>query len=229
VKLNSSQNIPIDIHPCGLIANTFFNDIITLSSGKDADGVDLQMREDGIAWRSDVKYKFAQPDGFKYESCNCTSCPLDGNNTSWKFYNASADKCYRYYYPKDNTTQYLYETYPMVISPIEGVTNEHFIVWMRVAASPTFRKLYGYFNKPIRKGEIITFNINANWDVSIFNGTKSLVLSTTSPFGGRNPSLGYAFIGVGGFCFIAGVFFILKQLINPRKLADKKYLKYKEE
>jgi hypothetical protein len=55
------------------------------------------------------------------------------------------------------------------------------------------------------------------------------VLSTTTPFGGRNPSLGYSFIGVGGFCFIAGIFFILKQALYPRKLADKKYLKYKEE
>lgn len=221
----------LSINPCGLIANTLFNDVISLTSGKNSNGDDLHMREDGIAWRSDVKYKYAQPNGFKSEPCDCTSCVCDGINWTCKepYMDKKTGSCYRYYYPKDNTTQYLYETFPTVISPIEGVMNEHFIVWMRVAAAPTFRKLYGYFNEPIPEGQNLTFTINANWDVSSFKGSKSLVLSTTTPFGGKNPSLGYAFIGVGGFCFVAGIFFILKQTIMPRKLADRKYLKYKGE
>jgi hypothetical protein len=36
-----------------------------------------------------------------------------------------------YYYPNDATTQYLYESYPDVVTPLQGVKNEHFIVWMR--------------------------------------------------------------------------------------------------
>jgi len=221
----------ITINPCGLIANTLFNDIIQLTSGKNANNTDLIMREDGIAWRSDVRFKYAQPKGFKYESCDCNTCACDGTIWTCKqpYFDSKTSTCYRYSYPQDDTTQYLYETFPMVINPIEGVKNEHFIVWMRVAAAPTFRKLYGYFNEQIPAGETLTFTIHNNWDVSSFKGAKSLVLSTTTPFGGRNPSLGYSFIGVGGFCFIAGVFFVLKQVIRPRKLADKKYLKYKEE
>ena len=219
----------ITINPCGLIANTLFNDVIQLS---DSNGANLRMREDGIAWRSDVKWKYAQPIGFKSEICSdCNNCGCDGKNWSCKtpYLNTSTGQCYRYHYPNDDTTQYLYETYPMVINPIEGVRNEHFIVWMRVAAAPSFRKLYGYFDQPISKGQKLSFTIQANWDVKSFNGTKSLVLSTTTPFGGRNSSLGLAFIGVGAFCLVAGLFFILKQTIRPRKLADKKYLKFKDE
>lgn len=38
------------LHPCGLIANTLFNDIFTVTSGQDMD-------ETGIAWKSDVADK----------------------------------------------------------------------------------------------------------------------------------------------------------------------------
>lgn len=38
------------LHPCGLIANTLFNDVITLESGG-------EMEETGIAWKSDIDSK----------------------------------------------------------------------------------------------------------------------------------------------------------------------------
>ena len=58
-------------------------------------------------------------------------------------------------------TQYLYETYPDVVSPIEGVLNEHFIVWMRTAGLPRFRKLYGKIEEQIEP-QTLTFNITAS-------------------------------------------------------------------
>lgn len=38
------------LHPCGLVANTLFNDIIQLTSG-------TVMNENGIAWKSDIEDK----------------------------------------------------------------------------------------------------------------------------------------------------------------------------
>lgn len=233
----------LQLNPCGFAANTFFNDIFTLVEGTDAGDVNLTMIEEGIAWQSDVDFAFAQPHGFRYslcppdgssceESC-CTNIDEDGEyaDLEWSckfpFHDKKADACYRYYYPRDNVTQYLYETYPDIISPLEGVTNEHFIVWMRTATQPTFRKLYGWIDQPIRQGERLVFDVKANFVVSRFRGTKSLIVSTNNIFGGENPYLGPSFYWIGFYCLLAGAFFTLKQVISPRKLADPNHLHYK--
>jgi hypothetical protein len=100
---------------------------------------------------------------------------------------------------------------------------------MRVASKPRFRKLYGFFDESIPAGTKITFDVKANWDVKSFRGTKKLILTTTSMFGGKNSNFGKSFLGVGAFCLGLGLFFGLKHLIKPRRLAERKYLRYKEE
>lgn len=223
----------IQINPCGLIANTFFNDYFTLLDGKDIYGNDLIMVEEGIAWKSDLKFKFRQPDGFNYSvcenGCDDTTCCLPNDSCTTPYYNKSDGLCYRFYYPNDNKTQYLYETYPDKISPIQGVTNEHFVNWMRIATLSTFRKLYGYIEQPIAANTTITFQINSNYVVLRARGGKSLLIGTTSIFGGSNPYLWRIFYTVGIFCFVVGIFFSIKLFFFPRKLADPKYLHYKEE
>lgn len=231
--LNKLGNMTLN--PCGLTANTLFNDYFTLLSGDDVNGQPLVMMEEGIAWESDLEFLFKQPDGFNAEPCPsdgaCAEDCCDGDEWSCKtpYYNKKDGKCYRYFYPEDEMTQYLHETYPDIISPLEGVTNEHFVVWMRIAAQPSFRKLYGWIDQPIGAGEVLSFQINANYVVTRFRGSKSLVVSTTSIFGGRNEFLAPVFVGVGVFSLLAGAFFALKHIIRPRKLGDRAYLHYKED
>mmetsp|Transcript_6877 Transcript_6877/g.12445 ORF Transcript_6877/g.12445 Transcript_6877/m.12445 type:complete len:328 (-) Transcript_6877:145-1128(-) len=227
------------INPCGLIANTLFNDIIKLVSivGPDGEVIpNAPMVETGIAWESDLKYKYRQPDGFKSqqcESCNCDCSETDGEGKrKWSCNTPYIDEdgnCWRYYYPFDESTQYLYETYPMLINPIEGVTNEHFVVWMRAAALPHFRKLYGYIEQTIPAGSVLTFTVMANYAVERLQGSKALVVSNNYIFGGKNHWLGTLFIAVGSIAAILGVFFLCKDKFAPRRLGDKMYLKYKEE
>lgn len=225
----------IDIFPCGLIANTYFNDVFNLVGGRDINGDALIMREDGIAWQSDLEYTFAQPDEFRAEVCpddlitNGTCCEGEEWSCKTPYFDKETGQTFRYFYPFDDTTQYLHETYEGIISPLKGVTDEHFVVWMRVAAQPVFRKLYGWIDQPIAEGEELTFEIQANYVVTRFHGSKSLILGTTSVFGGRNNYFYAFFLVVGYFCLAAGSFFLLKHLIRPRKLADPSYLHFKKE
>jgi hypothetical protein len=187
------------------------------------------MDETGISWASDRDVKFKQVDGFlsalavSGESCDVT-LGLSGGPDSCGTYEAPNGDVYVFHYPKDDTTQYLYESYPMVVNPLEGVENEHFIVWMRTAGLPAFRKLYGKIDDDFKKGDILAFSISANFEVDSFNGAKSIVISTIGEFGGKNSFLGVAYIVVGSVSLLLALLFGLKQVISPRQLGDTRYL-----
>ena len=230
--LNKLGNMTLN--PCGLIANSFFNDKFELASGTDDKGENLIMLEDGIAWKSDLDYRFKMPNGFNQtecppDQCDASCCELHDFSCMEPTISKEDGLCYAYDYPEDNTTQYLYETYPHIISPLEHVTNEHFVVWMRVAALPTFRKLYGYIDQMIPEGTKFSIDVNANYVVESIGGSKSLVVSTNYIAGGKNPFLGQTFYYMGFFCLACGILFATKHWFRPRKIADRKYLHYKED
>jgi hypothetical protein len=100
------------------------------------------------------------------------------------------------------------------------VTNEDFIVWMRVAGLPTFRKLYAVLPGGLPAGTY-TLQINNLYSTARFGGgTKSIVISSTSFIGGYNPFLGYAFISVGSLCLLLALVFFIVNLVKPRALGD---------
>eukprot|EP01116_Phalansterium_solitarium_P019763 TRINITY_DN5639_c0_g1_i4.p1 TRINITY_DN5639_c0_g1~~TRINITY_DN5639_c0_g1_i4.p1 ORF type:complete len:315 (+),score=117.36 TRINITY_DN5639_c0_g1_i4:143-1087(+) len=101
--------------------------------------------------------------------------------------------------------------------------DEEFINWMRTAGLPTFRKLYRIIDHDLPAGDY-TVNIQNNYPVSSFGGKKSVVLSTTSWIGGKNPFLGWAYLVVGVVCLLQGVAFAIRHRCAPRKLGDTAYL-----
>ncbi len=80
----------------------------------------------------------------------------------------------------------------------------------------------------VEAGTELSFNVDANFRVDDFKGKKFLVISTASALGGKNPFLGYAYIGVGALALLLALVFLLKQLISPRELGDTKYLVWKQ-
>jgi len=56
----------------------------------------------------------------------------------------------------------------------------------------------------------------AVFPVSIYGGTKSILLSTRTVMGGKNSFLGIAYVAVGGLCVVLGVIFTFAHLIKPR-------------
>lgn len=182
------------------------------------------MSESGISLPSDRQYMFKQVTGFKYNEIANTnvSCSESGLTSSCKQYCDSNGTCYNYFYPDDSTVQYLYESYPESISPIEGVTNEHFIVWMRTAMLPTFRKLYGFISGPFKQGDTIVIDVTANYEVSSFGGTKSLILTNIGSLGGKNEFMGTMFISSGSLVLGLGVFVGLLEFWMNYKLTSVK-------
>ncbi|GKC28069.1 putative ALA-interacting subunit 2 isoform X1 [Tanacetum coccineum] len=93
---------------------------------------------------------------------------------------------------------------------------EDFIVWMRTAAFPSFRKLYGIIEEDLDEDDIIVVKVVNNYNTYSFGGTKMLVLSTSSWLGGRNSFLGVAYIFVGASSILIALIFLLLHVKNPR-------------
>ncbi|CAD8125582.1 unnamed protein product [Paramecium sonneborni] len=89
--------------------------------------------------------------------------------------------------------------------------NEHFIVWMRTAGLPTFRKLWGRIEQDIEEGEYI-IEFQNNYNPQMFAGAKNIVLSTSGPFGGKNLFLSIAFIVVGVIQLLIALAFLIKKI-----------------
>ncbi|XAR54511.1 hypothetical protein NMG60_11029666 [Bertholletia excelsa] len=103
---------------------------------------------------------------------------------------------------------------------------EDLIVWMRTAALPTFRKLWGKIEEDLEANQMIDVVIQNNYNTYGFSGEKRLVLSTTSWIGGKNDFLGVAYILVGGICLAIAMSFAVLYFLKPRPLGDPSYLSW---
>ena len=88
------------------------------------------------------------------------------------------------------------------------VTDQHFIVWMRTAGLPNFRKLWGEIKSDLTQGTY-SLEITNTYDVSSFAGSKYFVLSTTNVLGGTNYFLAVCYIIVGALCIMFGIIFFI--------------------
>jgi hypothetical protein len=197
-----------------------FADMFALNA-HDSTPRNVVMSEEGISLKSDREDVFKQVNGFQYVevSDSTVSCHSVGLSQGCKAYtDPRTDISYLYYYPDDETVQYLYESYPDQISPIDGVTDEHFIVWMRTASLPTFRKLYGIIDGDFNSGDVLTIDVVANFEVDSFDSTKSLVLSNLGSLGGKNYFVGVCFQTIGALSLVFGVILLL-QALYPEYIA----------
>lgn len=187
------------LYPCGLQANTYFNDGFVVSH---ATTLSSELDKDGITFDAEDS-KFTQVDGFMYASYTAGQTCQDvlGTGVTESDCGTYTDSgtSYYYYYPNSDTYQYLHETFPQ-INPLRGVTDESFVVWMRLSSFANFRKQIGKIDTDVNAGESLQFAVANNFDVSSFSGSKSLII-TTSPS---------AEIHLKGFwitCFLLGALF----------------------
>jgi len=173
--------------PCGLIAWSMFNDTFVLS--QDSDGSVI---------------------------CNGPLAGVDPlslcskDNIAWP-----SDVQYRFRTPYPGYRSYPQEYYNESGHKIPQTNDTDFMVWMRTAALPNFRKLYRIINTPLYAGNF-TFTIVQNYPVKSFGGRKGLILSTASWIGGKNIFLACCYLVVAGLSLLLASGFFAGTLIFSR-------------
>ena len=174
-------------YPCGLIANSLFNDTfqqpVLLNPTGNSTGYNMTTK--GIAWSSDRDlYK---PTVYSVDDV----VPPPNWRRMYPAYNASI--------ALPNLQEW-----------------EGFQVWMRTAGLPDFSKLAMRNDTGVMEAGRYRMDIWDEFDVTVFGGTKHLLISTRTVMGGKNPFLGIAYIVVGGVCILLGAVFTATHIIKPR-------------
>ena len=108
-----------------------------------------------------------------------------------------------------------------------GVIGERLKDELIIAALPDFRKLYGHIGGPLKKGDVISFTVQSNYNVGNWDGTKAIVLSEKYALGLPNDGLGIAYTVSGSICLVVAFIFLLKQLLAPRAIGSPELLNWK--
>ena len=186
VEVNGQQ---VPIAPCGTIANSMFNDTFTVTNSSTNP---IIINKKGIAWSTDHNIKFQNP---SYDQCakDDLKCNFGATNQSGVVQTAKPVFW----------GQPVYELPPTDQGPdYTGYKNEPLEVWMRTAAFPTFRKLYGKIEDGLVAGDY-KIKIDYNYPTKGFSGEKYFVITQMTWAGGKNPFLGIAYIVVGSLSLIA--------------------------
>lgn len=176
------------IVPCGSIANSMFNDTFKLYQNVNATMKPVPFDGKGIAWWTDYNIKYRNPDTTPLRNAfNNTVKPI-----FWPVPAYELD-------PKDPANN--------------GFINQNFLVWMRTAALPDFRKLYARINDPayaegLPAGSYM-LEIQYNYPVLAFGGTKKVVFSNVSWMGGKNDFLGIAYLVIGTLCVLMSIVMLI--------------------
>uniref|UniRef100_UPI00398E56FC cell cycle control protein 50B n=1 Tax=Pristiophorus japonicus TaxID=55135 RepID=UPI00398E56FC len=169
------------IAPCGAIANSLFNDSFVVYAVNDTGpSTRVPLNGKGISWWTDYNVKFRNP--------------TDNGSDLQQAFQGTVKP---FNWPRP--------AYELDMNPQNnGFINEDFIVWMRTAALPTFRKLYRRIDGGLEPGNY-SVEVSYNFPVLSFNGRKRVTFSTISWMGGRNPFLGIAYLVCGSACIVTAI------------------------
>lgn len=223
-----SDNITRAVFPCGLVANTMFNDIFWLHSGQLPNGDTLNRTHlvaKGTA-RTYPTHPTRNPT--KFVMNDTTYLPVWKNpNLSRIIPPVDGDQQPHIASDYENSTAWVVDPLNADYGVGVGLENEHWRTWVEIAAMEPFRKAYGRIERDLPVNTTLVFAVQSNYYVRSFGGTKALVVSELSWFGTENYPLGIFFLAVGGLFFLAGTLFALRKCQRPRPLGDATTLEWK--
>ncbi|XP_067311277.1 cell cycle control protein 50B isoform X2 [Pseudorasbora parva] len=185
---NDSKNIPVV--PCGAIANSMFNDTFELYQIINGTKKQVPLDGKGISWWTDYNIKYRNPSLVNGSLANAFDGTVKPINWPKPVYELDLQN------PNNN-----------------GFMNQDFLVWMRRAALPQFRKLYrriteGDYSTGLPAGNY-SLTVHYNYPVVSFDGRKKVVFSNVSWMGGKNEFLGIAYLVVGSLCVVMSVVMLI--------------------
>lgn len=189
----------VPYYPCGLIANSLFNDTYesTLSAVNDTES-SYEMTTDGIAWSS--------------------------NNNRFK----KTKYSYENIVPPPNWVKQFPDGYNESNVP-DILTWEEFQNWMFTSALPDFYKLAMRNDDDAIEEGIYEVTIGLHFPVLPYKGHKYIFLSQRSVVGGKNFFLGYSWMACGGVCILLGIGLLIVNLVKPRRAGDVALLSWNRE
>ncbi|GLE02614.1 hypothetical protein PINS_up011455 [Pythium insidiosum] len=221
-----------DYFPCGIVANTMFNDIFWLHDGVLPTGERLSHRDlvsRGVA-RTYPAHNNKNP---------TWDVTLDRYLPVWHNPNfsriippppsAGVDLTPVITSDYSNSTAWVHDPLDPAVGVGTGVENEHWRVWVETAAIEPFRKPYGRILRDLPANTTLTFAVQSNFYVRSFGGRKAIVVGEVSWFGSENYAMGIFFLGVAAIFFAATLLFGIRRCVSPRRLGDASVLAWKHE
>lgn len=217
-----------ELFPCGIVANTMFNDIFWLHYGLLPTGEVLgptDLIQHGIARRY-PSHNMKNP---SWDPSSDTFLPIWNNPNMSRIIPSPLDLNITPQITDDytNSTAWVVDPRDPYKGSGVGLENEHWRVWVELAATQPFWKPFGKINRTLPNGTILIFAVQSNFYVRSFGGSKALIISDLAWFGNRNHTLGAFFIGVGVIFLLAWVLFTARWIRGSRRLGDAASLAWK--
>ncbi|KAK6204387.1 ligand-effect modulator 3 family [Scheffersomyces amazonensis] len=187
------------IYPCGLIANSLFNDTFsTTLTAVNGTLNNYNLTDQGIAWATDKNR-------FKKTAYNYTEVVPPPN-----WYKSYPNGYNETNFP-DISTWYQFQN------------------WMHASALPNFNKLALRNDHDTLQPGTYELSIGLHFPVLPYNGNKYIYITQRSVIGGKNIFLGVSWMIGGAICFAIGLILLIVNFIHPRKTGDVNLLSWNKE
>ncbi|KAH8788466.1 CDC50/LEM3 family [Diaporthe sp. PMI_573] len=194
------------IYPCGLIANSYFNDTfenpLRLATASTSNKTQpYVMLKTGIAMELDKTLYRPSAYEFAYGPAGNRSTIVPPPAWAARFPNG---------YHSGN-----------MFNP---AVDESFMVWMRNSAGSRFSKLAMRNDKDTMERGMYRLNVFSHFPAKDNRGSKSLIISTKSVIGYGNDFVGSAYVALGGCSLLIALVSALTLRYRPRRLVEHDYL-----